>query len=775
MSSLPRRGSPDFQGANTPKLITATPLDPAAVRRKPVTTALRRLRALAIVGCLVGPLVVATPRAARAAGNESLRRAYDLALTVDSRWAGGANGGYYPIRIRLTNTAGPRDLVFRFVDTGAGDSKLPAVERRVHVDQNATLQFTLSVPLVGLNSMGELRIYEKGRPLADLTQHLGLPDAAPGSNDRPSLLVIHPSPTAIDCSKFEEAVQALSGSADPIMARSGLRMRLVGASGSSGVRSNDYQVIAPVMLPESWIDYSALDIVAIPLAAFDKLPAAARAALLAWTDAGGTLIVTDVGESPSQSKDLARLLDLSGRTNDLPLWQAAQPALHQPIPVSAADPSMAMGGLAGGMMVVVPGVEGVVNPLPPNNAIESANQALWKISPDTFSHVDRLAGRVYAFPGDPFLGSPVDWGWWLNSSKWQNRLNWTVRHGTSSRQRHPEFLNFLIPGVGGVPILAFVLLISLFAIVIGPVNYFVVLRRKQLYLLVLTIPVIAFATSCALFGYSLIADGFGVKSRLRSLTLLDQRTRQAVSFNRISLYAGLAPSAGLRFSPETAVLPIWSDDSAFESGTVDWTDTQNLTAGWLRSGTSAQFETVEHRTLRGRVEFTSRTADEPPEAANGLEWPIEALLVRDEAGRLWAGGSVPAGGTARMHVAATQDLQNLTRALHEFKLEAPQGVKSNDWTPFTRRSRTAMMASWTYGSGNGTVISFSQSTLERGLRRVNDLQLGDAPPPNATQEARDDRLVPRSYLATFRDNPGIELGIEHTHPKAGVHVLLGFY
>ena len=35
--------------------------------------------------------------------------------------------------------------------------------------------------------------------------------------------------------------------------------------------------------------------------------------------------------------------------------------------------------------------------------------------------------------------------------------------------------------------LAFVLLISLFAVIIGPVNYFIVLRRKQLYLLVVTI------------------------------------------------------------------------------------------------------------------------------------------------------------------------------------------------------------------------------------------------------------------------------------------------
>src|SRR5262245_17581722 len=58
------------------------------------------------------------PTSLFAAGTESSRRAHDLQLSVDSRWAGGANGGYYPIRIRMVNLTRPRALEFIFTDTG---------------------------------------------------------------------------------------------------------------------------------------------------------------------------------------------------------------------------------------------------------------------------------------------------------------------------------------------------------------------------------------------------------------------------------------------------------------------------------------------------------------------------------------------------------------------------------------------------------------------------------------------------------------------------------
>jgi hypothetical protein len=75
-----------------------------------------------------------------------------------------------------------------------------------------------------------------------------------------------------------------------------------------------------------------------------------------------------------------------------------------------------------------------------------------------------------------------------------------------------------------------------------------------------------------------------------------------------------------------------------------------------------------------------------------------------------------------------------------------------------------MLARWNYGN-NAPVIGFAPSLLEQGMQRLMS--------PN--REPAQGGLPPRSYLATFRENPGIELGVETGQSKAGVHALMGYY
>jgi hypothetical protein len=711
------------------------------------------MRATIVLACLF----VLSPDKLYAAGTESARRAHDLQMAVDSRWAGGANGGYYPIRIRLMNLSRPRALEFVFTDTGGSDSRLPTVSKLVTIDQNATEQFTLPIPLVSRGAYGQLRVFENGRELDQLTQPVALPDAQQqGWSDRPSLLVIAQTPASVDCSRFEQAVESL-------VAATGGGVRGPWGYGGRSPRTNDFQVVPPQMLPESWIDYSAVDIVAISLQSLDKIPSEARSALLKWAISGGTLIVYEVGKPAGESADLARLLDLGGRPAQFRNWRPADTTIHKPIMVSEpmTATGMPMGAAIGGM---APAAVEIANP--PVDAqgspVNLANKSLWPVSPDAYSRLEYQAGQVFAFSGNPFPGAPIDWAWWLNSANLQ-KLKFTTRNGVSSRQRHPDFFMFLIPGVGAIPVMAFVLLITLFAILIGPVNYFVVWRRRQLYLLVLTIPAIAFLTSASLFGYAMIADGFGVQSRLRSFTLLDQYSKTAVSYNRISLYAGIVPSAGLKFSPETAVFPVWPDHGCLESGSVDWTETQHLARGWLRSRTPAQFETISVRPERARIDIRP-SGPEESDVANGLEWDIDLLVIKDEAGRLHAARKVPAGGSTKAATASAADLQALSRSLADDELKAPPGAGGMEYNPWDRNAHKAMMSGMYYGQQDAN-ISFGTGALESRLRLLKE----------PAKEPAAGGLPPRTYLAIIPRNPGIELGITGTRPRGGLHIVMGYY
>ena len=95
------------------------------------------------------------------------------------------------------------------------------------------------------------------------------------------------------------------------------------------------------------------------------------------------------------------------------------------------------------------------------------------------------------------------------------------------------------------PVGQFQFLVTLFAIAIGPLNYWLLKRANKLPMLLATVPIAAAGTTLLLFMYGLFADGFGVRARARTLTLLDQTQEEAVSWGRLSYYAGLAPRDGL--------------------------------------------------------------------------------------------------------------------------------------------------------------------------------------------------------------------------------------
>ncbi|MGD9856098.1 MAG: hypothetical protein AB7U20_14230, partial [Planctomycetaceae bacterium] len=553
-----------------------------------------------------------------AAGKEYSKQADDLVLTVDSRWAGCGHGGYYPIRIRVTNRGVDSDLTFRFA--GQGGEALPTVQRSLRIAQNSTAKLMLSVPCVGDGTYGVLNVYRDGRLIKALSETLSLPGNLGGGIARPALVVI--SPANVDADAFETAVTSI---------HEGIASSRSYGYGYFTSVSEDHQVVAPEMLPDAWIDYTGLDFVAISLKTLGSLPAGQRSAILKWVHCGGTLLVYEVGSPAAQSSELARLLELPQHAVVGREWEPAKTGDRAEINVVKTDEfgnsTMVMGG-------------GLSEAAQDGDRTAESETFIWPDSADAFSRRELMLGCVYAFPDNPFLGTPHDWAWFLKSVDPHHRT-WPERHGLAARHGSHEFLNFLIPSVKGVPVLAFLLLITLFAIVIGPLNYLWLWKKRRLYLLVITIPVIALGTSCALFAYSAAAHGVSTKSRARTLTLIDQKSNTAVSISRLALFSGLAPSRGLRFSPETAVYPIWPEHGGFESGTVDWTDRQTL-SGWLRSRTRTQFLTVSHRDERGRLRV-SPPAEVRLHVENGFEWELDALIVSDSAGQVYYGTKIPAG------------------------------------------------------------------------------------------------------------------------------------
>ncbi len=696
---------------------------------------------------------------------------HEMEVVVDWRWPGCHFGGYFPVRVQMRNDGPAREVTLRFEP--APDQDAPVVDQVVKLGRDATVRTTLSVPVVGQGTSGNVLVLQNGVELATLTWGINLPDPEYGAA-RPALLLVNDG--VVDASNFEIAV-------DNTVTR-----------GSSSFTA-DHVVLPPEDLPDRWIDFTGVDVIAIPLPLLreGRLGPKRREALIRWIESGGTLIVDQLGGHPSEAPglDAAIGFEESGFADDqwwnmLPVlldWDrtAALTTRNQPTTDDWDQTAALLVALQSGRDVpttVASFLGDDPDPALVRRATEIANQRpFWWQAHSTqwpsrgiVPFTRELGyGRVVAFTGDPFTGQADDWAKLINSLANAKSLAgssilapvWPQRYGISPRSGDDDFQLFLIPGVRNVPVVSFLVLISIFAIVIGPLNYFVLARRRQLNMLIVTIPVLALLTSLALFGYSTVSQGFSIRSRTRSVTLLDQRSGRELTTARVAMFAGMAPSGGLEYEPTTAVHTIWPDRHEFRGAHVTWTgDKQLFDSGWLRPRTRTQFLLMKNAPNPKRIEVASETNGRI-RVTNQLGGEVEFLAFRGSDGRWYAGKEIDSGAAAELLPFTEEDTDLYRELLRRHPLSAPEasafgGDMERDPEPWNEWDE------WNHDPRFAAVDSrYTANSAERLLARVSTA-------------VGDDKPTRFDYVAVLRESPDVDMGLDNTWPEVGVHVVVGF-
>lgn len=664
-------------------------------------------------------LVVAfTGNTSFAIGTEFTVTGSDLVVDVNTKWIGGKDGGYYPVRVRVRNIGPARRITLAF-RADPNYQPLPDVSRQVDIEQNQTLTTTLLIPLVDRGSSGTFSVQENSRNLKNMSRSINVADISYNNDHGPSMLVINDS--IVDGQFYNHAISHLVNSG------------YGGHSGRHGSSSGEYmETVDPAQLPETWLAYTPVDLVAVSLPTFaNKLSAESRQAILQWVQTGGKLIIFEVEDSPGESDLLNRTLDWNNRSFAGKEWSTTSTSQFSHLVI--ADPSDS-------------------SKIGPEDLSDGK---VWAVSPETFSTRSLGLGTVAAFKGDPFPGTASHWTWLMNSLG-KESLSWQERHGFSSRTGTPSFLKFLIPSVGRVPVVSFLLLITIFTVIIGPLNYGYFLRKKRLSMLLVTVPVLALGSSLLLIGYSTVAHGFSIKSRIRSVTMLDQKHGNSVSISRVAYYAGMAPSGGLKFEPSTAVYPIWASTGAFESGRLDWSDTQHFTSGWLKSRTRTQFLTVSNREQRGRIDFKPESSVSS-EFSNGLEWGIGMILLRDSKGDVWFGENIQPGAVTKLQPINADNKGKIRALLEERGLGLPEGISE-------RQAAQVVYSRSRYDYYNNENVDIYEKSQQEQL--LSNFRI----PDRFTRT-----LQPNSYFAILNDNPDLDLGMKNAKPQLTLHTLVGFF
>ncbi len=518
-------------------------------------------------------------------------------------------------------------------------------------------------------------------------------------------------------------------------------------------------------LPGGWINYTGVDLLMIPLGDLLSLPKVNPPALEAirdWTASGGNLIVTGVGEDWSRLREIDQFLKLpepEDKKSKLPApWKEPEESEFREAVTLKSNTALNQTAIT----------------VDPNGVTTTAEKTTTK-DPEKIHFVWREAslGMVVAMASDkPLPGDPVNWAWLLNTVT-RPRWNWIARHGASMVDENPGFWDFLIPDVGLAPVTAYRVLITLFVVAIGPVNYWFLRRNRRIHYLLLTVPLSALLISALLFAYALASDGLGVRLRTRSYTHIDQHTSRAECLSRISYYAGLAPSSGLRFPQDMAVFPMEHSprvtyyDSPPQRQFI-WDEDQHLARGWLGSRTPTQFICVRPVKTEHRLAISdSANAETPPTVKNQLGAPIRHLLLRDVHEQLYYGGATDDGAEVKLvNIPAEKAtlvgaMPELTAMLNDLSKNQPKLPMDNQPASpngmFGFRGRRY----WYGGSGTGYQVADTSSRMEDSILRIQrDYLLRDM-------------LPAKSYVAIVESDPHLVVGLPNLQEEASFHIIEG--
>ncbi|MFH1266719.1 MAG: hypothetical protein ABIK89_13395, partial [Planctomycetota bacterium] len=730
---------------------------PARPRSEPSGTRLpglwAGLGALVALWCLVG-----RPDVARAeSGTVRRGTAAGLRMEVDTRWLSG--NGYRPVRITVTPVApvvADRTLTVEFSTRRHWDPRwdnLRVIQEIEIPAGSGAIQTTMSVPQMVGWSEYTVNVVEDGKAILPLCHSApGDQNASWGEGERsPGILVVGvrlPETGVIagllNMSDSNGSVQQMGG---------------------GGMMVTPGPVVMPPLptaiakpaadLPRRWIDYTNVDLIFLSreqLAALASTQPEVFAAILAWTAAGGNLCVFGIGSDWGGLPEVESLVGLAPGTADT----SSDPASR-----GWTEPEARLFGrpIRGVGTNVTDPFEHANEQLDEDTSTRPPPRAQRPSLAPSLLH-DFDMGLIVALADEsPFPGEAYQWSWLLNSIG-SGRFLWCQRHGLSPTRENGEFWNFLIPGVGLAPVTGFRVLITLFVLGIGPLNYYLLRRWKSLHWLVVTVPLSALAITVALFTYAMVADGLGTRVRVRSVTRIDQGRGHAVCWSRLSFYAGLAPFGGLTFPDDVEVIPFEYLPGEEQSRTREliWESDQRLVAGWLASRTPTQFITVRSRPTGAHLAITS--SEESPgslRVVNGLGTRIEQLLVRAQNGQsFWAAG-VDAAASAEATPVAPNDAEfRLRQTFREREPAYPPGMD--------RRGLSA--SSGFRGYRQPWRWMGSQADLPPATQRTSLLEM-------SLLEAQAAKLEPGSYVAVVERSPEVVTGTASGREEAGLHVVLG--
>lgn len=377
--------------------------------------------------------------------------------------------------------------------------------------------------------------------------------------------------------------------------------------------------IHPKYLPQHWIGFSSVEQILISkndLKTICRSQEISRANLERWVAAGGVLIVFD---TPTQTEN--ELLPMLLGPERSVLGNRIKSQWSTPKPENKTPKKPVAKPLIGDEY-------GEYDYQYENEYLEQVEliQSPTLPSAANFGYTAYLNGKIVAIQDDMSQWTSDQWKT-LQSSVYYQTVSIHDRIGPSTGAQPYRFMS--IPGVGVPPVKLFIVLISLFICIAGPVLLLVLKKTHQMQYLFVAVPALSLGVCGALLSYAFITDSGNSWGRSQSITVLDHRTNMAVTHARANYYGGNSPKP-YRTEMDTLLLA-GKGKSSGNLTTRFGQDVYESTAADMKPRTPHESVSIRSHEAQQRLQLTKSSIGGPPSVTNLLGGLVKfATITTDE-------------------------------------------------------------------------------------------------------------------------------------------------
>ena len=253
-------------------------------------------------------------------------------------------------------------------------------------------------------------------------------------------------------------------------------------------------------------------------------------------------------------------------------------------------------------------------------------------------------GRCVVLPESTLKRQEPELGIWLQElAAGSARFWWALPRGGAAHASLPLIEE------GGLSLRWFLLLGMGCFFVVGPLQWWVLWRFRRRYWMLWTLPASSLLATVGVLLFPIFREGFAVRVRVDSVTILDQVGHRAATLAGLGYYSVLTPGRGLLFDEQTELTPLVVLEPKVVRSSVrllDWTRGQHLVEGWVQPRMPAMFMVRKSENRRERLQW-ERT-EEGLTMVNGLGARVTHLWLADHEGRVWEGSDIAPGARAAL-------------------------------------------------------------------------------------------------------------------------------